>query len=56
MVQHFRYHIQGWRANGYMSIILSKSSPENPSVDEIIVTERSVSGYACKCSQPNGAL
>ncbi|XP_062621909.1 uncharacterized protein LOC134283470 [Saccostrea cucullata] len=45
-----------WRANGDVSIILSKSNPENPSVDEIIATERYVSGYACKGNQPTGAL
>ncbi|XP_061185108.1 uncharacterized protein LOC133193154 [Saccostrea echinata] len=56
IVQHSQYHTQGWRANGDVSIILSKSNPENNSVDEIIATERYVSGYACKGNQPTGAL
>lgn len=56
IVQHSQFHTQGWRANGDISIIISKSNPENPSVDEIIATERYVSGYACKGNQPTGAL
>lgn len=47
IVQHSQFHTQGWRANGDISIIISKSNPENPSVDEIIANERYVSGYAC---------
>ena len=39
LVQHSRHHTQGWRANGDISIILSKSGPENPSVDDIIATK-----------------
>lgn len=56
IVQHSQFHTHGWRANGDISIIISKSNPENPSVDEIIATERYVSGYACKGNQPTGAL
>lgn len=32
------------------------SPPENPSVNEIIATEKYVSGYACKGNQPTGAI
>jgi hypothetical protein len=56
LVQHSRFHTQGWRANGDISLILSKSPPENPSVNEIIATEKYVSGYACKGNQPTGAI
>ena len=51
LVQHSQYHTQGWRANGDISLILSKGGPDNPSVDDIIATERYVSGYACKGSE-----
>ena len=56
LVQHSRYHTQGWRANGDISVILSKSDPNNPSVDEILATEKYVTGYACKGNQPTGAV
>ena len=56
LVQHSQYHTQAWRANGDISLILSKNGPDNPSVDEIIATERYVSGYACKGSDSTGAL
>ena len=55
LVQHSRFHTQGWRANGDISIILSKSNPDNPSVNEIIASEKYVSGYACKGNEPTGA-
>ena len=48
LVQNSKFHTQGWRANGDISIILSKSDPANPSIAEIIATEKYVSGYACK--------
>ena len=56
LVQHSQYHTQGWRANGDISLILFKGGPDNPSVDDIIATERYVSGYACKGSESTGAL
>ena len=56
MVQHSRFHTQGWRANGDISLILSQSAPDNPSVDEIIATEKYITGYACKGNQPIGAV
>lgn len=56
LVQHSRFHTQGWRANGDISLILSKSDPSNPSVDEIIATEKYITGYACKGNEPTGAL
>ena len=56
LVQHSQHHTQGWRANGDISLILSKSPPENPSVDDIIATERYITGYACKGNQPTGAM
>ena len=56
LVQHSRYHTQGWRANGDISVILSKSSPDNPSVHDIIATEKYITGYACKGNQPTGAI
>jgi hypothetical protein len=40
------------RANGDISLILSKSGPENPSVDEIIAVEKYITGYACKGNEP----
>ena len=54
-VQHSRFHTQGWRANGDVSIIVSKSNPESPSVDDI-ATEKYVSGYACKGNKPTGVM
>ena len=56
LVQHSRFHTQGWRANGDISLILSKSNPDNPSVNEILATEKYITGYACKSSQPTGAV
>ena len=56
LVQHSRHHTQGWRANGDISIIISKSEPSNPALNEIIATEKYVSGYACKGNQPTGAM
>ena len=56
LVQHSMYHTQGWRANGDISLILSKSSPDNPSVEDIIATEKYITGYACKGNQPTGAV
>ncbi|MEW8548277.1 MAG: hypothetical protein AB2693_32635 [Candidatus Thiodiazotropha sp.] len=37
-------------------IILSKSSPENPSYEDIIATEKYITGYACKGNEPTGAV
>ena len=56
LVQHSQYHTQAWRANGNISLIISKNGPDYPSVDEIIASERYVSGYACKGSDSTGAL
>ena len=56
LVQHSQFHTQGWRANGDISIILSKSDPKNPSVNEIIATEKYITGYACKGNQSTGAV
>jgi hypothetical protein len=56
LVQHSRYHTQGWRDNGDISVILFKNDPNNPSVDEILATEKYVTGYACKGNQPTGAV
>ena len=56
LVQHSQFHTQGWRANGDISLILSRSSPDDPSVDEIMATEKYVSGYACKGNESTGSL
>ncbi|CAC5394978.1 unnamed protein product [Mytilus coruscus] len=48
LVQHFRFNSQGWRANGDISLIVSKSDADNPSVDDNLCTEKYVCGYACK--------
>ena len=56
LVQHSRFHTQGWRANGDISLILSKNGPDNPSVNEIIATQKYITGYACKGNQPTGAV
>ena len=56
LVQHSKLHTQGWRANGDISLILSKSGTENPSVDDIMATEKYITGYACKGNQPTGAV
>ena len=55
VVQHSRYQIQSWRANGDASLILSSSPPDNPSTDDIIAIIDYVCGYACKDSEPTGA-
>ena len=57
MVQHSRYQIQSWRANGDVSLILSSSPTDNPSTDDIIaiIDYMYVCGYACKDSEPTGA-
>ena len=39
LVQLSKFHTlgsQGWRANGDISLIISKSDPENPSIEEIL--------------------
>ena len=56
LVQHSKYHTQGWRANGDISLILSRSNPDDPSVDEIMATEKYVTGYACKGNESTGSL
>ena len=56
LVQNSRLHTQGWRANGDISIIVSKSDPANPSIDEILAVEKYVTGYACKGNQPTGDI
>ena len=56
LVQHSMYHTQGWRANGDISLILSKNSPDIPSFEVIIATEKYITGYACKGNQPTGAV
>jgi hypothetical protein len=56
LVQHSQFHTQAWRANGDISLIISKSGPENPSVDDIIATEKYITGYACKDNEPTGAV
>ena len=56
LVQHSQFHTQAWRANGDISLIISKSDPENPSVDDIIATEKYITGYACKGNEPTGAV
>lgn len=48
--------MQGWRANGDISLILSKSPVENPSVNEIIATDKYTTGYACKGNQTSESL
>ena len=55
VVQHSRYQVQSWRANGDVSVILSSSPPDNPSTDDIIAIIDYVCGYACKDSEPTGA-
>ena len=52
LVQHSKFHTQGWRANGDISLILSKSGTENASVEDIIATEKYVTGYAYKGNRP----
>ena len=56
LVQNSKFMTQGWRANGDLSVILSKSGVKNPSVSEIIATEVYVTGYSCKGNQGTGAL
>ena len=56
LVQQSRFHTLDWRASGDVSLIISKSDPENPSVEEIISAEKYVSGYACKGNRPTGAV
>ena len=55
VVQHSRYQLQSWRANGDVSLILSYSPPDNPCTDDIIAIIDYVCGYACKDSEPTGA-
>ena len=56
LVQNSRLHAQGWSANRDISILVSKSDPANPSIGEILATEKYVTGYACKGNQPTGAI
>ena len=42
LVQNSRFHTQGRRD---ISVILSKSGPDIPSVDEILATEKYITGY-----------
>ena len=56
VIQHFSYQLQSERANGDVSLILSNSSPDNPSLDDIIAIILYVCrGYASKDSKPTGA-
>ena len=55
VIQHSSYQLQSWRANGDVSLILSNSSPDNPSTDDIIAIIECVCGYACKDSEPTAA-
>ena len=55
VVQHSRYQIQSWRANGDVSLILSSSPPDNPSTDDIMAIIDYVCGYASKEREPIGA-
>ena len=45
LVQHSRFYTQGWTENDDISLFLSKSSPENPSVDGIMATEKYTTSY-----------
>ena len=56
MVQHSRIHTQAWRANGDISLFLSKSDPKNPSLQDIVATTKYVTGYACKGNEGTGAV
>ena len=56
VIQHSTYQSQSWRANGDVSLILSNSSPDNPSADDIIAIIDYICGYACKDSEPTGAV
>lgn len=47
VVQHSRYQLQSWRANGDVSLIVSNSPSDDPSPDEIIAVTNYVCGYAC---------
>ena len=40
LVQQSQFHTQGWRANGDISLILSRGGPDNLSVVKIIATEK----------------
>ena len=55
VIQHSRYQLQSWRANGDVSLILSNSPPDNPSTDDITAIMDYVCGYVCKGSDPTGA-
>ena len=55
VVQHSRYQLQSWRANGDVSLILSNSPPDNLSTDDIIAVIDYMCGYACKDNEPTGA-
>ena len=44
LVQHSKYHTQGWHANGDISLILSRGHPDNPSVNDILATEKYITG------------
>ena len=56
LFQHSKFHTQGWRANRDISSILSKSDPSNPSVDDILATEKYIIGYACKGNEPTSSF
>ena len=54
--QHSQYHTQCWRANGDISIIVSKSDLKNPPFDAIMACKKYIIGYACKGNKGTGAL
>ena len=58
LVQHsiMMYHTQKRREKGDISLIVSKKSPDNPSVEVIKAKEKYSMGYACKGNQPTGAV
>ena len=55
VIHHSSYQLQSWRANGDVSLVLSNSSPDNPSTDDIIAIINYVCGDACKDSERTGA-
>ena len=56
LVQHSSIHTQAWRANGDISLILSRSNPLTPSIADILPVEKYVTGYACKGNEGTGAM
>jgi len=51
VINHSRYQLQSWRANGDVSLIISNSDPDTPSANDIIAVTMCVVMHVRTTSQ-----